>query len=141
MIYPAHFEPAEEGGYVVTFSGLPGATQGDTLEEAERAAVDCLVTVLASYAKRSMDFPAAAAPKPGECLVFVPSLDQAKLALIRRMAELKVSNVELAKRLGCSEGAVRRLVNLNHESKLSKIEAALAGLGKRLSVHVDELSH
>ena len=110
MIYPARFEPADEGGYVVTFSGLPGATQGDTLEKAERTAVDCLVTVLASYAKRGMDIPAAAAPNLGERLVFVPSLDQAKLALIRRMAELEVRNVELAKRLGVDPSTVRRWI-------------------------------
>lgn len=34
-IYPAVFEPCEEGGYCVTFPDLPGCiTEGDTLEEA-----------------------------------------------------------------------------------------------------------
>ena len=33
--YTAVFEPAEEGGYVVTVPALPGcATEGDTFEEA-----------------------------------------------------------------------------------------------------------
>ena len=37
------FEPAEEGGYVVTCPALPGlVTEGDTLEEARRMAEDAL---------------------------------------------------------------------------------------------------
>lgn len=34
-IYPAIFDPCEEGGYSVTFPDLPGCiTEGDTVEEA-----------------------------------------------------------------------------------------------------------
>ncbi|MDX6384207.1 MAG: antitoxin HicB, partial [Blastocatellia bacterium] len=37
------FEPAEEGGYVVTCPALPGlVTEGDTLEEARLMAEDAL---------------------------------------------------------------------------------------------------
>lgn len=40
------FEPAEEGGYVVTCPALPGlVTEGDTLEEARRMAGDALTAV------------------------------------------------------------------------------------------------
>jgi len=41
--YTVLFEPAEEGGYVVTFPAIPNlATQGETLEEAREMAADCL---------------------------------------------------------------------------------------------------
>lgn len=37
------FEPAEEGGYVVTCPALPGlVTEGDTMEEARHMAEDAL---------------------------------------------------------------------------------------------------
>ncbi len=37
------FEPAEEGGYVVTFPAIPGlVTEGDTLDEARAMAADAL---------------------------------------------------------------------------------------------------
>ena len=37
------FEPAEEGGYVVTCPALPGlVTEGDTMKEARRMAEDAL---------------------------------------------------------------------------------------------------
>ena len=41
--FTAVFEPAEEGGYVVTFPAIPNlATQGETLDEARAMAEDCL---------------------------------------------------------------------------------------------------
>lgn len=115
--YPAIFDPADppEVGYTVTFPGLSGVTQGDTLEEAERMAVDCLVTSLSFNADQGGPFPAPSAPKRGQRLVFVPALLQAKLELIRSMAETETSNVKLADQLGVTEAVVRRLVNLNHE--------------------------
>ncbi|HEY3102516.1 MAG TPA: type II toxin-antitoxin system HicB family antitoxin [Pyrinomonadaceae bacterium] len=43
------FEPAEEGGYVVTCPALPGlVTEGDTMEEARRMAEDALRLYLES---------------------------------------------------------------------------------------------
>ena len=33
-VYPAIFEEAQEGGYIVTFPDIGGATEGDTLEDA-----------------------------------------------------------------------------------------------------------
>ena len=41
--YTVLFEPAEEGGYVVTCPALPGlVTEGDTLEEARAMAADAI---------------------------------------------------------------------------------------------------
>ncbi len=49
--YTAVFEPAEEGGFVVTFPAIPGlATQGETLDEATAMAEDCLRAYLESLA-------------------------------------------------------------------------------------------
>ena len=42
--YTVLFEPAEEGGYVVTVPALPGCvTQGETLEEAREMATDAIL--------------------------------------------------------------------------------------------------
>jgi len=42
-IYPALFDPCEEGGYCITFPDLPGiVTEGDTIEEAMFMAKDAL---------------------------------------------------------------------------------------------------
>jgi len=49
------FEPAEEGGYVVTCPALPGlVTEGDTMEEARSMAEDALGGYLESLLSASV---------------------------------------------------------------------------------------
>jgi predicted RNase H-like HicB family nuclease len=56
--YTAAFEPAEEGGYIVTFPAIPGlATQGETLVEARAMAADCLRAYLESLHKDGEPLP------------------------------------------------------------------------------------
>ena len=45
-----------------------------------------------------------------------------------------VGNTALAARLGLTEGAVRRLIDLDHRSHIGQIETALHALGRRLTV-------
>jgi len=56
------------------------------------------------------------------------------LALHEAMVRGGVSNVELARRLGTDEKAVRRLRDPLHGSRIEAVEAALRVLGKRLEV-------
>lgn len=52
------FEPAEEGGYVVTCPALPGlVTEGDTLEEAREMARDAIRAYLESLRKDGQPVP------------------------------------------------------------------------------------
>jgi len=56
--YTVVFEPAEEGGYVVTVPALPGlVTEGDTLEEARDMAKDAIRGYLESLQKRGEEIP------------------------------------------------------------------------------------
>jgi len=56
--YTVLFEPAEEGGYVVTCLALPGlVTEADTLEEARAMAADAIRGYLESLAKDRLHFP------------------------------------------------------------------------------------
>lgn len=56
--YTAVFEPAEEGGYIVTFPAVPGlATQGETLDEARAMAADCLRAYLELLSKDGQPLP------------------------------------------------------------------------------------
>jgi antitoxin HicB len=53
------FEPAEEGGYVVTCPALPGlVTEGDTYEEAHERAVEAIEGCLESLQKGRVTFSA-----------------------------------------------------------------------------------
>ncbi len=52
------FEPAEEGGYVVTCPALPGlVTEGDNLEEARAMATDSIRGYLESLRKDGQPIP------------------------------------------------------------------------------------
>ncbi len=56
--YTAVFEPAEEGGYVVTFPALRGCiTQGDTLAEARAMAADALTGYLEALRELERSIP------------------------------------------------------------------------------------
>lgn len=52
-------------------------------------------------------------------------LTSAKLALAMVMSDENVNNVELAKRLGVNEKVVRRLLDLDHISRIDRLETAL----------------
>lgn len=56
--YTVLFEPAEEGGYVVTCPSLPGlVTEGDTLEEAREMAADAIRGYIEALAKQGLPIP------------------------------------------------------------------------------------
>ena len=57
--FTVFFEPAVEGGYVVTCPALPGlVTEGDTLGEAKRIARDAIRAYLESLRKDGEPIPA-----------------------------------------------------------------------------------
>ena len=72
--YPVHLEPAEEGGFVVTFPDIPEAiTEGDDETEALVWAQDALETMLESYVddKQRIPYPSALNGRPAVILPVV----------------------------------------------------------------------
>jgi antitoxin HicB len=61
----------------------------------------------------------------------------AKAALYLAMREAKISNVKLAKQLGCDEKDVRRMLDPRHNSRITALQAALAALGKKIVLAVE----
>ena len=56
--YTAVFEPAPEGGYVVTVPALPGlVTEGDTMEQARELVKDAIRGYIESLVKHGEDIP------------------------------------------------------------------------------------
>jgi len=71
--YTVLFEPAEEGGYVVTCPSLPGlVTEGDTLEEARHRALDAIPAYLESLKRDRLPIPADRPPVQEEIRVLLP---------------------------------------------------------------------
>jgi antitoxin HicB len=68
----------------------------------------------------------------------VPAPMAAKAALYLAMTDSRVTNTQLARKLGCDEKEVRRLLDPHHPTKLPRIKEALEVLGKRLVLAVEE---
>ncbi|MBI3470646.1 MAG: type II toxin-antitoxin system HicB family antitoxin, partial [Candidatus Solibacter usitatus] len=74
--YTVLFEPAEEGGYVVTCPALPGlVTEGDTYEEAHRRVVEAIEGCLESLQKDGLPFP------PDKKLSLEPVKEEIRIAI------------------------------------------------------------
>ncbi len=139
FVYPANLTPDDEdGGFVVKFIDLPEAiTQGETVDDALLEATDCLEEAIANRIAMGLPIPNPSPTKSGQYQVPLPALMAAKAALYLAIQEIGISKVDLAKRLGCDEKEVRRLLDPHHSSKIPRIESALHVVGKKLIVAVD----
>lgn len=129
-----------DGGYVVTFADFPeAAAQGETKAEALQQAVDALEEALVGRIKRGDEIPHPSPAKEKQPTVSPSAFISSKVALYVAMRDSKLNRVTLAERLGCDEKEVRRLLDPKHPSKLPRLSAALAVLGKRLTVNLEDV--
>ena len=68
--------------------------------------------------------------------VRLPALQSAKAELYMAFKESGIRKAELARRLGIPTTSVDRLFDFGNHTKLDRIEAAFAALGKLLAVEV-----
>ena len=126
----------ENGSLVVTFPDFPEAhTYGDDKEEALARAVDALMTIIDAYMKDRQ-----AIPKPSKIRkehVPVPALMVAKIGLYDAMRTQRIGKAELARRLHWHLPQVDRVLNVRHASRLDQLEQAMAAVGKRLTVQIE----
>ena len=137
LTYPARFTTGRDGRILVEFVDLPRvATDGEDQREAWTEAMDALGSDLSIRLARREEIPAPSAVKRGQLPVPVPLWLAPKLALHLAMRDQQVNNSELARRLGVHERVVRRMLDPEHASKPARIQAALAALGKQITVEV-----
>ena len=133
--YPCELTPDEDGGLVVTFPDVPEAlTGGRDRSEALLMAEDALATALAGYVHEKWDIPTPSQAVDGQEIVAVPAVVAAKLALYSAMRDQRITKVEIARRLGISESAVRKLTDPDHRSHISQVQKALRAVGRGLVV-------
>jgi antitoxin HicB len=135
FVYPYTVRRSEDGAWQVRFPDVPEAlTEGETEADAHALATDVLVAALGGLTKLRRDLPAPSTE--GEFFVVVPILQSAKLALYQAMREHDFNKVTLAKKLGVQEGEVRRMLDLDHQTKIGTLENALWQLGKQMASEV-----
>ena len=140
FVYPAKFEGGDKPGVlVITFRDIPEAiTQGNGGKDALWQAADCLEEAIAGRIADGREIPKGSRGARGERRIPVPAPMLAKAALYLAMGEAGMTNVQLARRLGCDEKEVRRMLDPRHPTKLPRIKEALDVFGKRLVVSVEE---
>ena len=140
FVYPARVERGDMPGVlVVTFRDVPEAiTQGKGEKDALWQAADCLEEAIAGRIAGGREIPKSSKAARGERLIPAPAQMAAKAALCLAMREAGITNVQLARKLGCAEKEVRRMLDPRHPTKLPRIKEALDVFGKRLIVSVEE---
>lgn len=140
--YVAKLTEQKDGSYLVTFPDLPEAlTEGATFANALNEARDCLAEAIAGRITDNEEIPVPSVPARLTRLHVGIPLDPviaAKAALYTEMREEGLSKVVLAKRLKVDEKEVRRMLDPRHPTRINRLVEALAALGKRLSVRVED---
>lgn len=135
--YPAKFTAGSDGRVLVEFVDLAHvATDGEDEREAIEEAMDALASDLSIRLSRREEIPTPSAAKRGQRLVPVALWLAPKLALYLAMRDQRISNSELARRLGLHERVIRRMLDPEHATKAEKTQTALAVLGKQMTVEV-----
>jgi antitoxin HicB len=139
LCYPANVRDYGRGTVGLFFPDVPeAATVGKTLAEAIDRAADALVVALSAYVDEGRAIPSPSRAKRGHPVICLPPLAALKLAIHDAMTQQRITQAQLADRLGIDGRQVRRILDLDHESKFSQIEAAFAALGLRASVSVEK---
>ena len=139
--YPCDFTPdtAEGDGFVVTFPDLGrGATGASTFKESIILAEDALVVALGIYMRCDEELPTPSPWVEGQELIGAQPLIAAQLDLYTMMRQQNLSRAALAKRLGLSQAAVKRLLTLNYHTPLTQVRRALAAISQETAAEVAE---
>jgi antitoxin HicB len=126
----------QEGGkWLVRFPGIPDASaEGETPTQARASAPECLITALMNTMRADFPLPRDRAAHTARDVVALPSLVTAKLAVYQQMHEKHWTRAKLAAELSVHENAVRRLLDLRHNSHFWVIDEALAKMNSSLQI-------
>ena len=126
---------SEEDSVSVSFPDIPEAlTCGTDRSDALAQAADALVAALSAYVYAREDIPVPSPVINTQELIAVPMIVAAKLVLYSAMRRQGITKTALARRLGLSEGAVRKLLDPDHRSHIGQVEKALRILGQSLVI-------
>ena len=144
MKYPALFDPAEEGGFVITFPDWDwGVSQGEDEADALGMARDALITMIAYCIRHGKPVPPPTSQPRGRKhrMIELPAIVALKTELYIAFHASGIRKTELARRMGIPKTTVDRLFDFENHTRLDQIEAAFAALGKRLRIAVEDTAY
>ncbi|MGH8554259.1 MAG: hypothetical protein ACREUD_01580 [Gammaproteobacteria bacterium] len=135
--YPAQLTKLDNGSVMAELRDVPEAlTHGADEENALTWARDALLVALSGYMDDRRPIPPPTKPKRGEPVVEVPPLQAMKLAIYQAMLEQQVTQATLGEQMGIDGRQVRRILDLDHNTRIDHLLRALDVLGKRVSVAI-----
>ena len=122
----------DDCGVLATSPDFPELTTfGDDRDEALARSVSALEEAVAARMHDKKDVPV---PSEGDVCVTLPTLTAVKVILYQGMREQEIGKAELARRLGWHLPQVDRALDVEHHSRLDRMDAALSAIGKKLVV-------
>ena len=135
LAYPVVLEEHQDT-VLASFPDVPEAlTEGATEQEALDEAADCLVAALGGYVDDGRRLPRPSVTYGGP-VVELSVIATAKLALYQAMQDEHVGLATLAHRVGMTEVAANRLLDLDCRSHIDQVATALMALGRHLVVEI-----
>lgn len=135
--YPLILEPDTNGTFLILFVDFPNVNSvAEDRDQIPTEALDALETALQGYFERRLRVPLPSPPEPGQAIVTLPALSEAKVLLWNEMIAQQLKKADLARRLNVHNPQIDRLFDLSHASKLDFVEQAAKALGKRLTVSI-----
>ena len=135
--YPVAFTRDSNRTVIAEIPDIPGAmTVGRDRAQALERIQDALVVMLSGLMAQGEPIPPPSTQKKGQNAVPLPPMVAAKLAVYQAMRANGLTQSDLARKLRCDPKQVRRLLDLDHNSRFDHLEAALSALGKKLVVDV-----
>ncbi len=137
LSYPMKLQE-DDHGVLATAPDFPELTTfGDDRHEALARSVSALEEAIAARMHDKRDVPA---PSGGDMQVTLPTLTAVKVILYQGMREQGIGKAELARRLGWHLPQVDRVLDVEHHSRLDRMDMALGAIGKRLSVQTRKMA-
>jgi len=136
--YPVKLTRLDNGSMTAEFPDVPEAlTHGVDEDNALYWARDALLVALSGYMDDRRSIPAPSEPKRSARVLEVPPMQSVKLAIYQAMLENHVTQAVLGERMRIDGRQVRRILDLDHNTRLDHLLRALEVLGKRVSVAID----
>ena len=130
--YPIELEE-DDGTIMVTSPDFPELTTfGLDRTEALARAADAFDEAIAARIHLGKKIPS---PSRGKNRVTLPTLTAVKVILYQGMKDQGIGKAELARRLGWHLPQVDRVLDVNHRSRLDRMDAALGAIGRHLEVN------
>jgi len=138
MTYLALFEPAEDGGYVITFPDFGyGVTQAESDEEGIELASDLLACLISDAIESGNELPKPKRYRGRKSRpIHLHALVSVKAEVYSAFLPAGIRKAELARRLNIPKANIDRLFDVRHSSRIEHLEAAFRAIGMEMSIDI-----